>query len=516
MGDSLRPEPRPVALASVCAAVPELRPASSAVADLRVSGATLDSRDVRPGDLYLALPGRVTHGALHAIEAVRQGAVAVVTDEEGGRLCAALEVPVLVVPEPRVIAGPVAAAVHGWPARDLQVVGITGTNGKTTITAMVESGFQAAGLRTGAIGTVGVHIAGRDLSGVRTTPEATDLQAILAVMRDERVQFAVMEVSSIALEEHRVDGFRYDVAAFTQLSQDHLDYHGDMETYYRAKARLFTPQHAAIGVVGVDDEYGRRLSREATIPVYTWSVHDPKADWRARDIRSVPGGSAMRVAGPQQEETIVHVPLPGDYNVANALCAFAVLRSCGVESAAAARGLGSVQVPGRMQTVGRRVDDAGGPDIIGIVDYAHTPDAIGRALDALRGSAPARIIAVLGAGGDRDAQKRPLMGAAAAQGAEVVIVTDDNPRSEDPAAIRASVMAGARAARGGDTGLHDIGNRAAAISVAVDVAEPGDIIVVLGKGHEQGQEVAGVVTPFDDAVVLADALDDARRIGTVE
>ncbi len=516
MGDSLRPETHPVALASVCASVPELRPASPAVADLMVTGATLDSRDVRPGDLYLALPGRVTHGALYAVEAVRQGAVAVVTDEEGGRLCAALEVPVLVVPEPRVISGPVAAAVHGWPARDLQIVGVTGTNGKTTVTAMVESGFRAAGLRTGAIGTVGVHVAGRDLSGVRTTPEAPDLQAILAVMRDERVQFAVMEVSSIALEEHRVDGFRYDVAAFTQLSQDHLDYHGDMESYYRAKARLFTPQHAALGVVGVDDEYGRRLAREATIPVYTWSVHDADADWHAREIRPAAGGSAMRVTGPQQEETIVHVSLPGAYNVANALCAFAVLRTCGVEAGAAALGLGSVQVPGRMQVVGRRADEAEGPDIVGIVDYAHTPDAIERVLDSLRGSAPSRIIAVLGAGGDRDAQKRPLMGSAAARGAEIVIVTDDNPRSEDPDAIRTAVLAGARAARGGDTGLHDIGNRAQAISVAVNVAEPGDIIVVLGKGHEQGQEVAGVVTPFDDAVVLADALEDGRRIGTVE
>lgn len=512
MGGALRPEPRPVSLAAVCAAVPELRPAGASVEGVVVSGATLDSRDVRSGDLYLALPGRVTHGALFAADVVREGAVAVVTDEEGGRLCAALDVPVLVVPEPRAIAGPVAAAVHGWPARSLQLVGITGTNGKTTVTAMVEAGFRAAGLRTGAIGTVGVHVADRVLSGVRTTPEATDLQAILAVMRQERVQFAVMEVSSIALDEHRVDGLRFDVAAFTQLSQDHLDYHGDMESYFRAKARLFTPEHAAVGVVGTDDEYGRRLAREAGIPVYTWSVNDPEADWHAREVRTLSGGSAIRVVGPRREEVVVHVPLPGDYNVSNALCAFAILRTCGVEAEAAASGLGSVQVPGRMQTVARRGDTDGGREVIGIVDYAHTPDAVARVLAALRASAPSRVIAVLGAGGDRDAEKRPLMGAAAASGADVVIVTDDNPRSEDPARIRAAVLDGARTAVSGDTDLRDVGNRAEAISVAVSIAEPGDIIVVLGKGHEQGQEVAGVVTPFDDAVVLADAL----RAGAVE
>lgn len=510
MGGSLRPEPRPVALASVCSAVPELRPASTVVAGIEVSGVTLDSRDVRPGDLYLALPGRITHGALFAADAVREGAIAVVTDEEGGRLGASLGVPVLVVPEPRAIVGPISAAVYGWPARDLQVVGVTGTNGKTTVTAMVEAGLAAAGFRTGAIGTVGVHVAGESLPGVRTTPEGTDLQAVLAVMREARVQWAVMEVSSIALDERRVDGFRYDVAAFTHLSQDHLDYHGDMEAYFRAKARLFTPEHAAIGIVGIDDEYGRRLAREAGVPVYTWSLSDPDADWYAQDVRPLTAGSALRVAGPQGEEAVIHVPLPGDYNVANAVCAFAVLRMCGVDAGAAALGLGSVQVPGRMQTVGRRADGAGGPDVVGIVDYAHTPDAIARVLEALREAAPARIIAVVGAGGDRDASKRPLMGAAAALVADIVIVTDDNPRSEDPAAIRAAVLAGARDARRGDTDLRDVGNRAEAISVAVDVAEPGDIIVVLGKGHEQGQEVAGVVTPFDDAVVLAQALDDGR------
>lgn len=506
MGDSLRPDPHPVSLAEVCAAVPELEPVSSLAGDRLVAGATLDSRDVRTGDLYLALPGRLTHGALFAADAVEQGAVAVLTDEEGGRICAALDVPVLVVPEPRAIAAPVAAAVHRWPARDLQLVGVTGTNGKTTVSAMVEAGFVAAGLRSGSVGTVGVHVNGQSHPGVRTTPEATDLQAILAVMRQAQVQFAVMEVSSIALEEHRVDGFRFDVAAFTQLSRDHLDYHGDMESYFRAKAQLFSPEHAALGIIGIDDEYGRRLADEASIPVYTWSVSDPGADWHAVEVRPVSVGTAVRIIGPRDEETLVHVPLPGDYNVANALCAFAVLRTCGVDAAAAARGLGGASVPGRMQVAGRRHDPAGGPDVVGIVDYAHTPDAIDRVLASIRSTAPARVIAVLGAGGDRDSSKRPLMGAAAARGADIVIVTDDNPRSEDPATIRSSVAAGARGVAEADTEVRDVGNRAEAVSVAVDMAGPGDIIVLLGKGHEQGQEVAGVVTPFDDALVLAAAL----------
>lgn len=508
MGDSLRPESRPIPLADLCAAVPELRPVVGSMPGIEVRGATLDSRDVHPGDLYLALPGRRTHGALFARDAVESGAVAVVTDSEGARLCSSLNVPVLVVPTPRAIAGPVAAAVHQWPARDLQLVGVTGTNGKTTVAAMVEAGFSAAGLVTGAIGTVGVQVAGIRHPGVRTTPEATDLQATLAVMREAGVQCAVMEVSSIALEEHRVDGFRYDVAAFTQLSQDHLDYHGDMESYFRAKASLFTPEHAAMGLVGIDDEHGRRLSVEATIPVFTWSLHDPGADWHARDIRPVGAGSAVRVSGPRDEDVVLHVPMPGDYNVANALCAFGVLRMCGVEAAAAARGLGGTQVPGRMQVIGGHGTGghALGGGVIGIVDYAHTPDAISRVLASLRADRSGRIIAVLGAGGDRDAAKRPLMGAAAARGADIVIVTDDNPRSEDPASIRRAVLVGVRDAATGDTDVRDVGNRAEAISVAVREAEPGDIVVVLGKGHEQGQETAGVVMEFDDATVLADAL----------
>ncbi len=501
MTDLPRPEPRPIALRDLGAAVP----AAASDFGIEIIGASLDSRAVHPGDVYLALPGRHTHGARFAAEAVAAGAVAVITDAAGAEMCPGLAAPVVVVDDARAVSGPVAAAAHAWPARALQLLGVTGTNGKSTVTAMVEAGLQAAGRSVGAIGTLGVRVGDAHYAGARTTPEATDLQRILAVMRDAGVQSVMMEVSSIALVEHRVDGFRFDVAGFTHLTQDHLDYHGDMESYFSAKALLFTPEHASLGVVGIDDEYGRRLAREASIPVLTWSVEDASADWHAEAIRDVAQGTAVTVQGPQGEQVLMHVPVPGRFNVANALCAFGMLRSIGVDAEDAVRGIGSVSVPGRMQVVAGRAGSAGELPTLGIVDYAHTPDAIERVLESLQGDR--RILAVVGAGGDRDPAKRPLMGLAAARLADVVIVTDDNPRSEDPRTIRAAILDGATpvAARRGST-VREVGDRAQAIMMAVELARPGDIVIVLGKGHESGQEVSGVVTPFDDAAVLSQAL----------
>lgn len=501
MTDLPRPEPRSITLRELEAVVPGW-PSDSPV---EIVGASLDSRMVHPGDVYLALPGRQTHGAHFVAQAVAAGAVAIVTDPVGAQMCAGVGVPVVVVEDPRALSGPVAAAAHAWPARALQLMGVTGTNGKSTVTAMVEAGLQAAGRSVGAIGTLGVRVGDAHYAGARTTPEATDLQRILAVMRDAGVQSVVMEVSSIALVEHRVDGFRFDVAGFTHLTQDHLDYHGDMESYFAAKALLFTPEHASLGVVGIDDEYGRRLVREASIPLFTWSLRDASADWRAEGIRDVPQGTAVTVIGPHDEHVLMHVPVPGRFNVANALCAFGMLRTIGVDADDAVRGIGSVSVPGRMQVVGRRAGAEGEPPILGIVDYAHTPDAIQRVLESLQGDR--RIVAVLGAGGDRDPVKRPLMGEAAARLADVVVVTDDNPRSEDPGVIRAAILDGAMpvAAHRGST-VREVGDRADAIMMAVALARPGDIVVVLGKGHESGQEVSGVVTPFDDADILRQAL----------
>jgi UDP-N-acetylmuramoyl-L-alanyl-D-glutamate--2,6-diaminopimelate ligase len=316
-------------------------------------------------------------------------------------------------------------------------------------------------------------------------------------MRESGVDAVVMEVSSIAIEEGRVDGIRYDVGAFTNLTQDHLDYHGTMERYFAAKARLFTPERSSLGIIGIDDAWGEQLAASTAIPRQTWSLLDPHADWHAVRERG-----EVAVVGPGDERRNLAVPLPGSFNVANAVCAFAVLRAVGVSPDDAAAGISRVEVPGRMQVVG----DAAG--IRGIVDYAHSPDAIERVLRAARDIGTGRVIAVVGAGGDRDTSKRPLMGGVAARLADVLVITDDNPRSEDPEAIRQAVREGAlQVAPGERAEIHDVGDRAAAVTVAGSMAEAGDVVLVLGKGHEQGQEAGGVVTPFDDATVLRAALE---------
>jgi UDP-N-acetylmuramoyl-L-alanyl-D-glutamate--2,6-diaminopimelate ligase len=494
----MRPRPRLVPLSDVLP--PGLRmPSASpdAAPAVLVSGVTLDSRAVVPGDVYAALPGRLTHGARFARAAVQSGAVAVITDSEGALICADAGAPVFVVDAPRQVLGGIAASVYGEPAQALQMLGITGTNGKTTVASMVESGLRAAGRTTGLIGTTGMRVAGHGYPGARTTPEATDLHAALAVMREAGVESVVMEVSSIAIEECRVDGVRYDVAAFTNLTQDHLDYHGTMEDYFAAKARLFVDERAALGIIGVDDEWGRLLAAKVRIPAQTWALLDPHAGWHA-----VREGGSTTVIGPGGERQPLAVPMPGSFNVANAVCAYAILRAAGVDADAAAAGIASVEVPGRMQLVGER------DGVRGIVDYAHSPDAIERVLRAAREETDGRLIAVVGAGGDRDRGKRPLMGDTAARLADVLVITDDNPRSEDPRAIRLAIREGAdRVAPAGRAEVHDVADRRSAITVAVGLAEAGDVVLVLGKGHEQGQEAAGVVTPFDDADVLRAALD---------
>jgi UDP-N-acetylmuramoyl-L-alanyl-D-glutamate--2,6-diaminopimelate ligase len=462
-----------------------------------VTGVSLDSRSVLPGDLYAALPGHLTHGARFADQAVAAGASAILTDPVGAPACRATGVPVVVMDDPRAILGFIAARIYREPAGSLHVIGVTGTNGKTTVASMVEQGLRAGGRTTGLLGTVGVRVGDTAYPGVRTTPEATDLHALLGVMRDARVDTVVMEVSSIAVEEHRVDGLTFDVTAFTQLTQDHLDYHGTMEAYFAAKAQLFTRERSALGIVGIDDEWGWRLASQATTRVQTWSLVDQRADWHVlRDQGRV------WVVGPDGSRQDLDVPLPGAFNVANAVCAFAVLRASGIEPQDAAAGIAAVRVPGRMQVV----SDAGG--IRGIVDYAHSPDAIQRVIRAVRDETSGRVIVVVGAGGDRDRGKRPLMGRIAARLADLVVITDDNPRTEDPTAIRSAIREGVDQVAPDDRAeVLDEGDRAAAITVAVEAARAGDVVLVLGKGHEQGQEVAGIVTPFDDATVLRAALE---------
>lgn len=469
-----------------------------------VTGLSLSSRRIHPGDLYAALPGARVHGASFAAAAVGSGAVAVITDAEGAALCADLSVPVIEVERPRALMGRLAARIYGQPADDLKLVAVTGTQGKTTTTRLAEGGLQTAGIPAAAVGTVGTRINGAEVKTTLTTPEAPDLHALFAVMREQGVRACAMEVSSHALVMGRVDGVVFDVAAFTNLGRDHLDFHGDLEEYFAAKTSLFTAERARLGLVNIDDEYGRRLLDEATIPMRSFSASGSTADWMALDVTTRPTGSTFTVQGPSGDRFPAQVRLTGDFNVANALCAIASLGEAGFDPAQVAQGIStSAGVPGRLEQV------EAGQDFMAVVDYAHKPDAVTAALNALRPLTEARLIIVMGAGGDRDPGKRSLMGAAAARLADLLIVTDDNPRTEDSATIRAAVLKGAHdVAESTRAQILEVGDRREAIRLAVSSAKTGDTVVVAGKGHETGQEIDGTVHPFDDRVVLRDQLGE--------
>jgi UDP-N-acetylmuramoyl-L-alanyl-D-glutamate--2,6-diaminopimelate ligase len=479
---------------------------------VEVRGVTLASDDVRPGDLYAALPGARTHGVRFAADAAARGAVAVLTDRDGLLDAASTGLPVYVVDDPRAVLGAVADRVYGAPSSRLSVIGITGTNGKTTTAYLVEAGLAAAGLGTGLIGTVQTRTRGRDADGrptvttipsVRTTPEAPALHALLATMAESGVSAVVMEVSSHALVLGRVGGLRFAAAGFTNLGRDHLDFHRDLEDYFSAKAMLFDGR-AAREVVTIDDDGGRRLA--ALRPDASTVATDAPADWWAGDVAAASdGGSTFTLHGPGGRTWPARLRLPGRFNVANAVLAVALLDGVGVPVETALDGLAETVVPGRMEPV-----DAGQP-FVAVVDYAHTPDAVRTALAALRDGTPGRLITVLGCGGDRDPGKRPAMGSAAAAGSDVLVVTDDNPRSEDPGAIRAAMLAGVRdVPEDRRAEVHEVPGRRAALATAVGLARPGDTLLVAGKGHETGQEVAGTVHPFDDREILREVLAEAR------
>jgi UDP-N-acetylmuramoyl-L-alanyl-D-glutamate--2,6-diaminopimelate ligase len=468
-----------------------------------VSGVTLDSRGVKPGDLYVALPGSRVHGAAFCAEAVAAGAVAILTDPDGRSRAAASGVPVFVVADPRARLGEVACWVYRNPSGRLRLIGVTGTSGKTTSTYLLESGLHAAGHLTGLIGGVETRIGPDRLASSLTTPEAPDLQALFAVMVERGVTAAAMEVSSHSLALGRVAGTSFDVAVFTNLSQDHLDFHADLEEYFRAKASLFMPPVA--GVVNIDDRYGRRLASSDAVPVTTFSATGkPEADWRAVDVRSGADGSTFRVIGPGGVEADVSSLLAGAFNVDNALGAVVALVEAGVGLEDAVAGIAACPgVPGRLERV-----QVPGLDVTAFVDYSHKPGAVEAVLRSLRPVTRGSLIIVLGCGGDRDRAKRPMMGAAAASLADVAILTSDNPRSEDPLAILAAMLDGVLSVPQAQRARVIVEpDRAAAIGQAVSMAAAGDVIVVAGKGHETGQYVAGRVLPFDDREVTASALE---------
>ncbi|MGA7205737.1 MAG: UDP-N-acetylmuramoyl-L-alanyl-D-glutamate--2,6-diaminopimelate ligase, partial [Specibacter sp.] len=476
--------------------------------------------------LYIALPGAHAHGAEFAAAAVAAGAVAILTDDAGTRLFpAAPGVPVLSCADPRGVTGAVAALVYGTAARSMPLFAVTGTNGKTTTTYFLNSLLRALGNTTGLIGTIEILAGEEPIPSKLTTPESTDVHALLALMAERGLDAASMEVSSHALAFGRVDSVVFDVAGFTNLTQDHLDLHGGMQGYFDTKAQLFTPERARRAVITVDGPWGVRMAGAATVPTVTLATTattdtpETAADWQVAGIRRDGIGSRFDLRGPHDTTLTVHTGLPGDFNVSNAALALvmvveqlaAAADHAGAGYAAAATAVQAaldshdpftLDVPGRMQLVGTAP--------VAIVDFAHNPDALERALAAVRSEEPgARVIVVFGATGERDATKRPIMGEVAVKGADVVIVTDDDPHGEDAAAIRAGVLAGAVEANerlGLGRTVEECGLRADAIARAVQLAGPADTILVAGRGHEVYQEVMGVNVALDDRVELRAAL----------
>lgn len=463
-----------------------------------VSDITHDSRRVTRGALFCCIRGRAHDGHDHAAAAVRDGAVALLIDRPVAVPRPVTEVRVKHV---RGAIGPIAARFYGMPSREMRVLGITGTNGKTTTTYLLEAIARAAGERAGVLGTTGARIGGADEPLDFTTPEAPELQHMLARMHQAGVATVAMEVSSHALAYERVDGTRFAAVCFTNLSQDHLDEHGTLADYFEAKARLFSPAFTGAAAVAVDDEWGSRLATRADgagLEVWTFGL-DPRASVRASNVAFDAQGSTLRLESPAGPAETVRLSLVGSFNVQNALAAAATALAGGFELRAVLAGLQTqLVVPGRMERV-----VAGQPFTV-LVDYAHGPAALERLLaEARRLAAGSRVIVVFGCGGDRDATKRGAMGRAAAE-ADRVVLTSDNPRSEDPAAIAAAAEVGLRER---DASYVVELDRRRAIRLALEEARANDVVVIAGKGHERGQETAGVVTPFDDRVVAREELE---------
>jgi UDP-N-acetylmuramoyl-L-alanyl-D-glutamate--2,6-diaminopimelate ligase len=519
----------------------------SEAAGVEITGLAYDSREVAPGDLFFCVSGFRSDGHDFAVEAVRAGAAALVVERPLG-----LGVPEVVLASARAAMAPAAARFYGEPARELRVLGVTGTNGKTTTTYLVRALLEASGEQCGLLGTVKSVIGGEERQVARTTPEAIDLQEDLRAMLDGGDRACVMEVSSHALELGRTDAIGFAAAIFTNLTQDHLDFHANMEDYFQAKRLLFVPAQSnadagealvsapAVSVVNVGDRYGRRLASELDSAV-TFAVDAP-ADYSATSLRCGLATCSFTLQTPEGQREAV-LPMPGRFNVANALGALAAVHALGFDLnvlvVALERG---VRVPGRFEPVEE------GQEFAVLVDYAHTPDSLENVLGAARELVEAgtdgngraddngRVLCVFGAGGDRDRGKRPLMGAIAARLADLTIVTSDNPRSEDPEQIIEEILDGVVAGpggvgayagavdrgggsvRGGSQGpsVRAIADRRLAIEETICCARRGDVVVIAGKGHEQGQEFAGgLKLPFDDVTVAREALAAREQAGAL-
>ncbi len=463
---------------------------------VEISALAYDSRRVTAGTLFFALPGRISQGRDFIPQALARGAVAILTDS----IVPDLPVPCISAPDPRAAMAEIARRFHGDPSESLRVVGVTGTNGKTTTTFLVKHLLDDAHHRCGLIGTVRYDIGGRFLPATRTTPESTDMQELLAKMRANGCRAAAVEISSIALDERRADGIHLDVGIFTNLTQDHLDYHGTMEAYFRAKARLFELMVAdkrGTAVINIDDPAGVRLVDKFSgkLPLKTFGF-SLRADLRASDPRIDFGGTSYRLDA-EGKSFLVRMPLIGRFNVLNSLAALSAVSALELNLREAVKSLEECPAaPGRLENVPAK-------KLFRVfVDYAHTPDALLNALDTLRELSPNRLICVFGCGGDRDRAKRPLMGRVAAERADFSILTSDNPRSEDPITILNEIaIAIPQASR------EIIPDRREAIFRAVELARPRDIVLIAGKGHESYQEFAEHTLPFDDLQVARWAIE---------
>ena len=464
-----------------------------------VTGLTLSSKDVQEGDLFIALPGENAHGADFAADAIARGAVAVLTDLIGSTKIHG--VPVIISENPRRAAGVISAWFYSEPMRDLYSVGVTGTNGKTTVTTLLHQIMSAAGRESGLIGTVETRIGSETLSSKRTTPESSDLQALSAVMRERHMRNLVMEVSSHAISLERIRGSHFAVVGFTNLSQDHLDFHKTMQDYFAAKSKLFTFEFADLAVINIDDSYGLKLAAQTELPVMSVSRHNQSATWHYVSIAHDYSGAYVAIRGSGGILIEGKVQLHGGYNYDNLLMAVAIANESGIDPIDIAAIFPHLTgAAGRMESV--RL----GQNFTALIDYAHSPDAVARVLETAHEITDGRVIAVLGCGGDRDRSKRPLMGKALHDGADVAFFTSDNPRSEKPEEILIQMTL--------DLDIQEpsaiIQDRSLAIKAAVNQAQEGDLVVILGKGHEKGQEVDGKIEPFDDLVELARAIEDKK------
>ena len=480
-------------------AVSELISAASKHPNLEkilITGVSIDSHQIEAGDLFVAVAGTKVHGATYAGNAKLNGAVAVLTDEVGAALIT--DLPVLVVTDPRASAGAIAAWLHNEPMRDMFSVGVTGTNGKTTITTLLHQIAMAASRQSGLVGTVETRIGTEVVEALRTTPEAPELQSLAAVMRERHMRNLFMEVSSHAVSLNRISGSHFDIAAFTNLSQDHLDFHIDMDSYFAAKAALFSYKYADTAYINIDSTWAKKLLEIQDLPVVSISRNTKSADWYFERIEVGTGSTAIAIRGIGGILIETTTKLVGDFNLDNLLMAIAISVASGIDPIDIAAITPSLTgAEGRLEKVDL------GQSFTALVDYAHSPDSVVRVLETLRESTNGKVIAVLGCGGDRDKSKRPLMGAALLAGADIAIFTSDNPRSEDPAQIVKGMVSGLTLPATSSIEL----DRKRAIEIAVAAARPGDIVVILGKGHEPGQEIAGVKHNFDDRLVLAAAIE---------